>query len=125
MAGARPAGCPRSSREESPFSCSSSCPPMSARLDDAPFERHLVPEADRRLGSIVLIPHDTQAGRSEQEVPARPRVEPQPARGEHSEKVAAREEQGVSIDVSHAAYDPIGARADLVRRLSPSAAVAK
>src|SRR5439155_24249219 len=36
-----------------------------------------------------------------------------------------REQQGVSFAVSHRAYDPVGARADLVWRLAPRAAVAK
>src|SRR5213076_127584 len=92
---------------------------------DAPFVRHLVPEADHRLGPIMFVPHRTETGRSEQEVPARPRVEPEPARGEHSEKVSAREEQGVPVDCPNPAYHPVGPRSDLVRRLPSRAAVAE
>src|SRR5437899_1501890 len=95
------------------------------RRADAPLARHLVPEADHRLGSTMLVPHRTETGRAEQEVPARPRVEPEPARGEHSEKVSARKEQHVPSDCPHPAYHPVGPRSDLVRRLPFRAAVAE
>src|SRR5713226_3673150 len=95
------------------------------RRADAPLVRHLVPEADHRLGSIVLVPHRAETGRTEQEVPARPRFEPEPARGEHSEKVSARKEQDVPFDRPHPAYHPVGPCSDLIRRLPSRAAVAE
>src|SRR5207237_2168366 len=63
------------------------------RRADASWVRNLVPEADRRLGPAMFISHRTEAGRAQQEVPARPRFEPEPARGEHSEEMSARKEQ--------------------------------
>src|SRR3989442_8361428 len=129
MAGAVQPWCPPLSLEEPPPFWSRSpwlllIPPRLGRAD-ALFARHLVPEADCRLGPIVLVPHDAQAGPSEQEVPARARVESKPARSEHSEKVPAREEQGVAFDGAHPAHHPGRPRPDLVRRLSSPAAVAE
>src|ERR1700716_2148743 len=43
----------------------------------------LVPQTDHRLGAIMLITQRTETGRAKHEVPARPRFEPKPARGEH------------------------------------------
>src|SRR2546427_13245798 len=109
-----------------PFLCSSSCRlpmPLHLRRADAPCARSLVPEADHRLGPVMFVPHRAETGRSEQEVPARSRGEPEPARGEHSEKVPAREEQGVPFDCPHPADHPVGPRSYLVRRLPSRAAV--
>src|SRR6266540_7570192 len=111
-----------------PFLCSSPCFLLGSphlRRADAPLARHLVPEADHRLGPIMLVPHRTETSRAEQEVPARPRVEPEPARGEHSEKMPARKEQHVASDCPHPAYHSVGPRSDLVRRLPFRAAVAE
>src|SRR2546428_3684793 len=91
----------------------------------APLLRRLVPEADHRLRAVMFVPNRTEAGCSEHEVPARPRLEPEPTRGEHSEKVAARKEQHVPLDGSHPAYHPVGPRSHLVRRLPARAAVAE
>jgi len=44
----------------------------------APLARHLVPEPDHRVGPIVLVPHRAEAGRPEEEVPARPGAAPPP-----------------------------------------------
>src|SRR2546427_12567323 len=65
------------------------------RRADAPLVRHLVPEANHRLGPIGFVPHRTETGRSEQEVPARPRAEPEPPRGQHSEKMPTPKEPDV------------------------------
>src|SRR4029453_17883985 len=54
--------------------------------------RRLVPQSDHRLGGIVLVADDAEARRAEGEVTARPRLEAEPARGEHAEEVPAREE---------------------------------
>src|SRR2546427_9672829 len=94
-----------------PFLCSSSCRlpmPLHLRRAAAPWVRSLVPEADHRLGPGMFVPHRAETGRSEQEVPARPRLEPQPARREHSEKVPAREEQGVPFDCPPPPDQPVG-----------------
>src|SRR6185369_3633508 len=84
---------------------------------------HLVPEADHRLGSIVFVPQHAQAGRPEHEEPSRPRFEPEPARGKHSEKMTARKEQRVACDSPYPAYHPVGSSPDLVRRLAARAAI--
>src|SRR5260370_22646693 len=77
------------------------------------------------LGPIMFVPHRTETGRSKHEVPARPRVEPEPARGQHSEKVSARKEQDLPFDRPHPAYHPVGPCSDLIRRLPSRAAVAE
>jgi hypothetical protein len=87
--------------------------------------RNLVPEVDRRLGPVVLVPHRAEAGRAQQKVPARPRFEAEPARGKHSEKVPARKEQHVAVHCPHPASHPVGPRPDLVRQLPSRAAVAE
>ena len=71
----------------------------------------------------MFVPHRAETGSAEQEVSARPRVEPKPARGEHSEKVPARKKQHVPLDSPHPAYHPVGPRSDLVRRLPVGTAV--
>src|SRR5262245_19575987 len=73
----------------------------------------------------MLVPHGAETGRAEDEEPARPRLETEPARGEHSKKVPAGEQQRVSLDGPDPEHDSIGASADLVGRLSCRAAVAK
>src|SRR5262245_10801269 len=118
--------CPPSPLGKSPaFLCSSSCLLlMLLRLDRADARlRHLVPEADHWLGSIVFVPHHAQAGCSEHEEPAGSRLEPEPARGKYSKKMTAREEQRVAGDFAYAAYHAVGSSPDLVRRLSSRAAI--
>src|SRR5215475_8038129 len=44
------------------------------RRADATVVRHLVPEANHRLGTIVLVSHRAEAGGAENEVPAGPRL---------------------------------------------------
>ena len=73
----------------------------------------------------MLVPHRTETGRAEQQVPPRPRFESKPAHPEHSEKMPARKEQHVPPDCAHPAYHPVGPRSDLVRRLPSRAAVAE
>src|SRR5262249_32460132 len=85
----------------------------------------LVPEADHRVGAVMFVPRRTEAGRAEEEVPARPRLEPEPARSEYAEEVPAREQQHVAIDGADSAYHTVGPRSDLVRRLPSRAAVAE
>src|SRR5262245_53188610 len=91
----------------------------------APVAWYLVPQADDRLRQVVLVPHRTEAGRSEHEVLARPRLQPEPACGEHPEKVSAGEEQHVTSDGPHTLRHPIGPRSDLIRRFPSWAAVAE
>src|SRR5262245_32766447 len=69
-----------------------------------PFVRGLVPEANHRLRQVMLVPHRAEAGRAQQEIPACSRREPEPAGGEHPEKVSARKEQRVPFEGSHAPH---------------------
>src|SRR5262249_30933325 len=80
--------------------------------------RRLVPQADDRLRPVMFVPHRTEAGRAEHEIPARSRRQPEPARGEHSKKVPARKEQAVPIDGPHSLYHTVGPSTDLVGGLA-------
>src|SRR5262250_1299360 len=73
----------------------------------------------------MLVAHRTEAGRPEDEQPARARLEPEPARREHPKKVSAREEQGVPLDRPDPQYHAVGPSADLRGRLPFRAAVAE
>src|SRR5262249_26614311 len=77
------------------------------------------------LGAIMLVPHGAETGRAEDEKPARPRRETEPARGEHSKKVPAGEEQRVALHGPDPEHHSVGASADLVGRLPVRAAVAE
>src|SRR6266571_2188565 len=86
----------------------------------------VVPEADHRLGAIVvLVAEHAQARGAEHEQGALRRVEPEPAGDEHAEDVSAREEQHVSLDRARTADDPVGSRAHLGGRFPAGAAVAE
>src|SRR5262249_25994320 len=87
--------------------------------------RCLVPEADDRLGQGVLIAHRAEGGRVEHKETARPRLYPEPARGEHAEEVAAREDQHVPLRGTDAAYHAVGPGPDVFWRLPAGTAVAK
>src|SRR5262249_36656043 len=73
----------------------------------------------------MLVPHGAETGRAEDEEPARPRLETEPARGEHSKKVPAREEQRVSLDDPDPEHHSVGTSADLIGRLPVRAALAE
>src|SRR5262249_33114123 len=92
---------------------------------DRTFGWILVPETDHRVEMVMLVPHRTEAGRAQEEIPARRRLEPEPARGEHSEEVSAREEKHVALDGPHPPDHAVGSRPDLIRRLASRAAVAE
>src|SRR5437773_9941498 len=129
IAAAAPPRCPRPTELEERTACVRSSSYLATPAYRGPararLTSRLVPEANHRIGPIVLVPHGTQAGRAEEEVPARPGLEPEPARGEHPEKVSAREEQRVPLDGPHPAYHAVGTRSDLVGRLSCRRTVAK
>src|SRR2546428_8070043 len=73
----------------------------------------------------MSVPHRTEAGRAEREVPACPRFEPKPAGSEHPENVPARKEQDVPPDLAHPTYHPVSPRSDLFGRLATRTAVAE
>src|SRR4029078_10679336 len=74
----------------------------------------------------MLVADFTQAGRAQQEVPARRRWESEPASDEHSEKVSTGKQQHVSFpDCSHPPNHPVGPLSNLVRGLPVGAAVAE
>jgi len=76
----------------------------------APFVWHLVPETNHRIGTIVLVSQGTEAGRAQQEIPAGARLEPKPARCEHSEEMSTRKGEHVTLDGPHPAYHAVGPR---------------
>src|SRR5208283_1052463 len=53
------------------------------------------------------------------------RSQPQPAGGQHANKVSAGKDQYIARDPPDTLNDSVGPRADLFRRFSPRAAVAK
>src|SRR5262245_24479174 len=73
----------------------------------------------------MLVPHSTETGSAENEHSTRPRLETEPARGEHSKKVPAREEERVSLDCPDPKHDSVGPSSDLVGRLSFRATVSE
>src|SRR5262245_50025903 len=73
----------------------------------------------------MLVPHSTETGSSENEHSTRPRLETEPARGEDSKKVPAREEERVSLDGPDPKHDSVGPSSDLVGRFSFRAPVSE
>src|SRR5215472_10547519 len=95
---------------------------ISVSLDLMDF----VPQADCRFGAvIVLVVEDAEARGSEQEAPSSSRVEAEPARGEHSQDMAARKQQQIAVGGMHALDHTVGPGAHLRRRLSLRTAVAE
>src|SRR5262244_4095655 len=85
-----------------------------------------VPQANHRLGQAVMfIGQHAQARRAQQQVSAAGGFEPKPASAEHAQKMAAGKNQNVSVHSAQAAHHPVGPRANLIRRLSSRATVAK
>ena len=85
----------------------------------------VVPQANHRLGKVVLETERTQARGAQQEESAGPRCKTEPARGKHPQKMPARKKQHVSVDGTDTAHDAVGPGADFVRCLSSRAAVAE
>src|SRR5215510_16501659 len=85
-----------------------------------------VPQANHWLGQATMfIGQHAQARRAQQQVSAACGFEPKPASAEHTQKMAAGKKQNVPVDGAQAAHYPVGPRANLIRRLSSRATVAK
>src|SRR5258706_14536652 len=85
----------------------------------------IVPQANHRLGKVVLVPERAQARRAQQEESAGARFETEPTRGEHPQEMPARKQQHVRLEAAHLAHHAIGPGTDLLWRLSARAAVAE
>src|SRR5262245_37589508 len=85
----------------------------------------IVPQLDHRPRSVVLVAERAQARRLEIEIARGVGLQPEPARPEHAQNVAAREDQHVSVDGAHLLYHPVGPGPDLRGRLAVGAAVAE
>src|SRR5215813_3298774 len=85
----------------------------------------IVPQLDHRPRSVVLVAERAQARRLEIEIAGGAGLQPEPARPEHAEDVAAREDQHVSIDGTHLRHHSVGAGPDLRGGLAAGAAVAE
>src|SRR5262245_43128850 len=85
-----------------------------------------VPDANLRLGQTIMFTgQHAQARRAQQQLSAAGGFEPKPASAEHAQKMAAGKNQNVSVHSAQAAHHPVGPRANLIRRLSSRATVAK
>src|SRR5262245_36796372 len=85
----------------------------------------VIPKSDRWPGQVVHIAERAQAGGVQEKESSGSGFDPKPAGREHSQKMAARENQHVAIDRTQMSYHFIRARADFSRRFSVRAAVAK
>src|SRR5437016_13368095 len=85
----------------------------------------IVPQPDRGLGRAVLVTQCAQARRAQHERSAVNWLNPDPACGQHSEKMSAGKKQNISSHRSHAAHYAISPRSDLLRRFAARAAVAE
>src|SRR5437667_2134916 len=85
----------------------------------------IVPQPDRGLGRAVLVTQCAQARRAQHERSAVNWLNPDPACGQHSEKMSAGKKQNISSHRAPAAHDAISPRSDLLRRFAARAAVAE
>src|SRR5215467_3079624 len=85
----------------------------------------IVPQLNDRPRSVVLVAERAQARRLEIEIAGGAGLQPEPARAEHAEDVAAREDQHVSVDGAHLCHHSVSAGPDLRGGLAAGAAVAE
>src|SRR5436309_3768822 len=85
----------------------------------------VVPEPDYRLRQLVFVAQRTHARRAEHEVSTERGIEAEPASSKYSEKMRARKDQHITLDSAHAFHHAVCPRANLVRRFSSGAAIAK
>src|SRR5215467_3475246 len=85
----------------------------------------IVPELDHGPRSVVLVAEGAQARCLEIEIARAAGLQPEPARPEHAEDVAAREDQHVAVDGAHLRHHAVGPGPDLRGRLAVGAAVAE
>src|SRR5262249_18448522 len=85
----------------------------------------VIPKTDRGLARVVLVAERPETGGIEYEIASRRGREPEPARAEDSQDVAAREGEHVAVGGAGAGDDAVRARRDLVRRLAARTAVAE
>src|SRR5262245_36638364 len=83
----------------------------------------VVPKPNDRLQQAMFVAQRTHACGTQQQVSRRSRREPQPAGGEHAEKVTAGKEQRIVASRSHPVQYFIRPCGDLVGRLSTRASV--
>src|SRR5438132_7824783 len=85
----------------------------------------LVPQPDRRLCQIVLVPEDAKARRAEQEVTARGRCETQPTSGQYPRDMRARKYRNIAVERAYSLNDAVGPCSHLLRSFASWAAVAE
>src|SRR5437870_656727 len=85
----------------------------------------VVPEPNYWLRQVVFVAQRTHARRAEHEVSTERGIEAEPASSKYSEKMRARKDQHITLDSAHAFHHAVCPRADLVRRFSSGAAIAK
>src|SRR5215470_9002897 len=85
----------------------------------------IVPQLNHRPRSVVLVAERAQARGLEIEIAGGAGLQPEPARTEHAQDVAAREDQHVSVDGAHLRHYSVGPRPDLRGRLAVGAPVAE
>src|SRR5262249_20087684 len=78
-----------------------------------------------RSGSVVLVAEGAQTRRLEIEIARAAGLQPEPARPEHAQDVAAREDQHVAIDGADLRHHPVGPGPDLRGGLAVGAAVSE
>jgi hypothetical protein len=85
----------------------------------------VVPKTDGRFRSIVLVGQCAQACGAEQKIPCALRSQAEPTRGEHPQKVTAREQQHCPLNRPDALHYAIRSRADLIERFAAGETVAE
>src|SRR5215470_12612911 len=85
----------------------------------------IVPQLNHRPRSVVLVAERAQARGLEIEIAGGAGLQPEPARTEHAQDVAAREDQHVSVDGAHLRHYSVGAGPDLRGGLAARATVAE
>src|ERR1700693_4431834 len=73
----------------------------------------IIPQSDHGLGPVVLVAQLAQARGPKQEVSGGAGLDAEPAGGEHSQDMPAREEQDVPLNRAHTAHHSIRPGADL------------
>src|SRR2546426_7175961 len=85
----------------------------------------VVPQPDYWLRQVVFVAQRAQARWAQQEVSTDRGIEPEPTSGEYSQEMPARKKQHVTLNRAHAFHRAVCPRANLVRRFSSGAAIAK
>src|SRR5215216_528133 len=85
----------------------------------------IIPEPDCGIGQIMFVAERAHACYVEHEKPCGSRLEAQPTRSEHTQEMSARKNQYIGVERADTRNNTIGTRANLFRRFSVRATIAK